>query len=175
VERIRISQRPLAFLLGISLLAGATATAQAPTASNAAASNAVTEANYRLAARFAPAKWARLVYSTSVTPRWIKGSERFWYEWNTAEGRRYMIVDPVAASKRALFDNDRIAAELTRITKDPWDGRHLPIRTIRFIDQGTLQFEVESSQDTVIADAEAERGNQQQQQGGAQARRPRPT
>jgi dipeptidyl-peptidase-4 len=174
VENIRISHRQSALLLGLSLLASvATTNAQAPTASNAP--NAVTEANYRLAARFAPAKWARLVYSTSITPRWIKGSEKFWYEWNTAEGRRYMIVDPVAGSKRALFDNDRIAAELTRITKDPWDGRHLPIRSIRFIDQGTLQFEVESSQDTTIADAEAERGNQQQQQGGAQARRPRPT
>jgi hypothetical protein len=117
----------------------------------------------------------RLVHSTSVTPRWIKGSERFWYEWNTSEGRRYMIVDPVAASKRTLFDNDRIAAELTRLTKDPFDGRHLPIRAIRFRDAGTLEFEVESSQDTVIADAEAERGNQQQQQQGQQARRPRPT
>lgn len=129
---------------------------------------AVTEANYRLAARFAPARWQRLLYSTSITPRWIKGSERFWYQWETAEGRRFMIVDPVAGTKRPLFDNDRIAAELTRITKDPWDGQHLPIRAIRFIDAGTLEFEVESSQDTVLTDAEAERGNQQQQQQGQQ-------
>ena len=137
---IRTMNRPkeLAVLLGISLLAGVAA-AQAPLASSAPASNAVTEANYRQAARFAPAKWARLVYSTSITPRWIKGSEKFWYEWNTAEGRRYMIVDPIAASKRVLFDNDRIAAELTRITKDPWDGRHLPIRTIRFRTMATTR------------------------------------
>ncbi len=143
--------------------------AQLPTAASASA--ATGEANYRLAARFAPYKMRRLIYSTSVTPRWIKGSERFWYEWDTAEGKRYMLVDPVAGTKRVLFDNDRIAAELTRLTKDPWDGRHLPIRSIKFINPTTLQFEVESSQDEEIVDAEAERGNQQ---GGTQgARRPR--
>ena len=137
------------------------------------ATNAVTQANYRLAARFAPPKMRRLISSTNVVPRWIQGSERFWYDWETSEGKRFMIVDPATASKRQIFDNDRIAAELTRITKDPWDGQHLPIRSIKFIDGNTLQFEVESSQDEEVADAEAERGNTQQT-GQAAARRPRP-
>lgn len=135
----------------------------------AAAPAKAEEANYRLAARFAPYKMRRLIYSTTLNPRWIKGSEKFWYEWDTAEGKRYMIVDPVAGTKKLLFDNDRIAAELTRITKDPWDGRHLPIRSIKFLDANTLQFEVESSQDEEATDAEAERGTQQ---GGQAARRP---
>jgi dipeptidyl aminopeptidase/acylaminoacyl peptidase len=138
-------------------------------------SAAVTSANYRLAARFAPYKMRKLVYSTSVTPRWIEGTSKFWYEWESSDGKRFMIVDPAAATKRQIFDNDRIAAELTRITRDPWDGRHLPIRSIRFIDGNTLEFEVESSQDEEVKDAEAERGNTQdsvRQRNGA--RRPRP-
>ena len=163
-----MTSRPLAVLLGVILLVGGASAQQAAT-------TPVTEANYRLAARFAPAKMRRLVYSTSLAPRWIKGSERFWYEWESSEGKRFMIVDPVAATKRQLFDNDRIAAELSRLTKDPWDGKHLPIRTIKFIDAGTLQFEVLSSQDTVLADADAERGNTQQGGQGQAARRPRPT
>lgn len=133
----------------------------------------VTEANYRLAGRFSPPKMSKLVYSTSVNPRWIEGSERFWYEWNTASGKVFTIVDPVAGTKRQLFDNDKLAAELTRITRDPWDGQHLPIRAIRFVNAGTLTFEVESSQDTVMADAEAERGQQQDQQRPAARPRPR--
>ncbi len=137
------------------------------------ADDAVVEANYRLAARFAPAKMRRLVYSTTLAPRWIKGTERFWYEWETSEGKRFMLVDPATASKRQIFDNDRIAAELTRITRDPWDGRHLPIRSIKFRDANTLEFEVESSQDEEVTDAEAERGNTQQT-GQQAARRPRP-
>ncbi len=174
-------RRALAALAFAALLSPAATTAQLPVAATPAAATAVTQANYRLAARFAPYKMRSLVYSLGVTPRWIKGSERFWYEWETAEGKRFMIVDPIAGTKKLLFDNDRIAAELTRLTKDPWDGRHLPIRAIRFIDAGTLEFEVLSSQDTVMVDAEAVRGDSQQVRGdslqgrGAAARRPRPT
>ncbi len=113
-------------------------------------------ANYRLAARFAPYKIQDLIYSTSVNPRWIEGSESFWYEWESSSGSRYYIVDPVAGTKREIFDNDRLAAELTRITRDPWDGQHLPIRAIKFIDANTLQFEVESSQDEEEEDDQEE-------------------
>ncbi|HEX7090585.1 MAG TPA: DPP IV N-terminal domain-containing protein [Longimicrobiales bacterium] len=113
-------------------------------------------ANYRLAARWAPYKIEELIYSTQVQPRWIEGGERFWYEWETSDGTFYYIVDPVRGTKRQLFDNDRIAAELTRITRDPWDGRHLPIRNIRFIDENTLQFDVQSSQDEEVEEQEIE-------------------
>jgi dipeptidyl aminopeptidase/acylaminoacyl peptidase len=112
-------------------------------------------ANPALAARWAPYKVQEMVHSTTVAPRWIEGTERFWYSWETADGTFYSIVDPVRGTKTRLFDNDRLAAELTRITRDPWDGQHLPIRNIRFIDGNTLQFDVESSQDEeTTADSE---------------------
>ena len=181
--------RSLASRLALTILAlllvGGTTAAQLPLRSSVPAAvtappgagDVVTTANYRLAARFAPYKLRKLVYSTALTPRWIKGTDRFWYEWETAQGKRFMIVDPVTGTKRALFDNDRIAAELTRLTKDPWDGRHLPIRSIKFIDANTLQFEVESSQDEEVKDAEAVRGDSQQTQGSQRqqaARAPKP-
>lgn len=163
----------LAAVLGL-ILTGVPkpATAQLPLRAAAVASTEGS-ANYRLAARFAPYKIRRLVYSTTITPRWIKGSEKFWYEWETSVGKAFNIVDPIAGTKRTLWDNDRIAAELTRLTKDPWDGQHLPIRRIKFINANTLQFEVESSQDEEKKDAEAERGQQQDQRQG-QAARARP-
>lgn len=134
----------------------------------------VTEANYRLGARFAPMRMSRLVYSTSVNPRWIQGSERFWYEYTTSAGKKFYLVDPVAGTKRELWDNDWLAAELTRIVRDPYDGQNLPVRAIRFVSPTTLHFEVESSQDEERRDEEAERGNQQDQQRQGQARqRPR--
>ncbi len=108
--------------------------------------------NYRLAGRFAPYKIRDLIYSTSVAPRWIEGTERFWYSWDSSDGTDYYLVDPGAGTKTAMFDNDRIAAELTRLTRDPYDGQHLPIRSIKFIDGNTLQFEVESSQDEEVED-----------------------
>ncbi len=113
-------------------------------------------ANYELAARFAPYKVSGLVHSTRVSPRWIEDSDRFWYQWESSAGTNYYLVDPSRGTRTEIFDNDRIAAELTRITRDPWDAQHLPIRNIRFIDEGTLQFEVQSSQDEEIEEEEAD-------------------
>ncbi|MEK9500561.1 S9 family peptidase [Gaopeijia maritima] len=107
-------------------------------------------ANQALAARWAPYRVSDLIYGTTVSPRWIEGSESFWYSWDTAEGTFWRIVDPASGTRRDIFDRDRIAAELTRITGDPYEARHLPIRSIRFIDPGTLRFEVESSQDEEV-------------------------
>ena len=139
-------------VLRYALVSGLVATAGYPPAPLTAQAQdqaaASTEGpNYRLAGRFAPYKIQELIHSTSVQPNWIENSERFWYSWETNDGRSYHLVDPQAGTKTEIFDNDRIAAELTRITLDPWDGKHLPIRRIRFIDENTLQFEVESSQD----------------------------
>ena len=109
--------------------------------------NLARKANYQLAGRFAPYKIKKLMYSTSINPKWIEGTEKLWYEWETSEGKTFYVVDPVRGKKEQIFDNDKIAAELTRITLDPWDAQHLPIEKIKFIDPNTLQFEVKSSQD----------------------------
>lgn len=126
-------------------------------------------ANFDLAARWAPYQIRDMVHSTTVEPNWIEGSEGFWYEWESSEGTRYYIVDPQRGTRTQLFDNDRIAAELTRITLDPWDGQHLPIRNIRFIDAGTLQFDVESSQDEETTDDTDGDDNDQDQEDADEA------
>ena len=131
------------------------------------------EANWQLAARFAPYKMSDLTYSTSVQPRWIEGTDNFWYSYETAEGTRFMLVEPAAGSKRPIFDNDRIAAELTRITKDPYDGKHLPITSIRFIDPDTIQFDVTSSQDAPPDEAEEEEEMEDEEQREGQRERQR--
>ena len=128
-------------------------------------------ANYELAARFAPYKIRELVHSTSVAPRWIEDSDRFWYQWDTSEGTHYYLVDPSRGSKQEIFDNDRIAAELTRITRDPYDGQHLPIRNIKFVDDNTIQFEVQSSLDEEVEAVETEEDEEQQEERQG-ARRP---
>ncbi len=121
-------------------------------------------ANFKLAARFAPYVARELTYSTSVAPEWIGETDRFWYQWENADGTSYYVVDPARSSKRLIFDNDRIAAELTRITRDPFDGQHLPIRNIQFIDENTIQFEVPSTVDEDIPDDEAETGDEQDEE-----------
>ena len=119
-------------------------------------------ANYELASRWAPYKIDDLIYSTSVSPRWIEGGESFWYSYETSDGTSYWKVDPVRGTKRAIFDNDRMAAELTRIVKDPFDGQNLPIRNIKFVDQNTIRFEVPSTVQEEVPNEEAETGDTQQ-------------
>jgi hypothetical protein len=111
-----------ALIAGLWLGGWSPALAQAPTPSVDAPEAWVGgpgSANYRLAARFAPYKLERLIRSTSINPRWIEGTERFWYQWDTSEGSYYYIGDPAQGTRHQIFDNDRLAAELTRITRDP--------------------------------------------------------
>ncbi len=63
------------------------------------------KANYQLAARFSPKKLEKLLFSTSVDPHWLKKSDRFWYTFETTNGRKWYIVDPSKAEKRVMFDN----------------------------------------------------------------------
>ncbi len=129
-------------------------------------------ANYELAARFAPYKLREMVHSTMVSPRWIEGTEQLWYEWESPDGKFFYLVDPTRGSKRELWDNDRIAAEITRITRDPYDGQHLPIQRIRFIDANTVRFDVTSSQDEEVEEEEVVEEEQEQEE--RPGRRPRP-
>jgi len=104
------------------------------------------KANYALAARFAPKKLDKMIFSLSVDPHWLKQSNKFWYIYETSEGKKWIIVDPVKNEKKAMFNNDKIAAELTKIIKDPFDGQHLPIDSIKFIkEENWIQFEVKST------------------------------
>jgi dipeptidyl aminopeptidase/acylaminoacyl peptidase len=104
------------------------------------------KANYDLAARFSPKKLDKMIFSLSVDPHWLKQSNRFWYTYETSEGKQWMIVDPVKNEKKAMFDKDQIAAALTKIIKDPFDAQHLPIDSLKFIkDENWIQFEVKSS------------------------------
>jgi dipeptidyl-peptidase-4 len=127
-------------------------------------------ANFQLAARFAPYKMPNLVKSTRVTPTWIEDGDRFWYQWDDTNGTYYYLVDPARSTRRQIFDNDRIAAEITRITGDPWDGQHMGIRNLKFIDDNTVQFEVQSTIDEEIPTESVGEEQQQEEQRGPPAR-----
>ncbi len=104
------------------------------------------KANYFLAARFAPKKLDKMIFSLSIDPHWLKLSNKFWYTYETSEGKQWNIVDPVKGEKKAMFNRDKLAAELTKIIKDPFDGQHLPIDSLKFIkDENWIQFEVKST------------------------------
>ncbi|MCW3088365.1 MAG: family peptidase [Sediminibacterium sp.] len=129
------------------------------TAVSFAQNTPVTKANYQQAARYSPKKLEKLIFSTNVDPHWLKKSDRFWYVYETTDGKKWYIVDPAKAEKKLLFDNADLAAKITRIVKDPFDAQHLGLDSMRFIkDENWIQFEVKSTEEIEKKDSTAKKG-----------------
>jgi len=109
--------------------------------------------NYDLAAKFSPKNIAKMVHSTSVNPNWLKLGNKFWYQYKTTHGSKYYIVDADRRTRKELFDNDKMAAWLTEITKDPYDAKHLPRFNFKFVKNETaIQFRVTSKEEAESKD-----------------------
>ena len=107
--------------------------------------------NYDLAAQWTSQKVGKLVFDTTVTPRWLEHSDRFWYAYQTRDGRRFWFVDPIKKTKAPLFDHAKMAATLTTITRLPYDAQHLPFSNVRFVKKDTaFEFDVQVPADAVI-------------------------
>lgn len=124
--------KKLIFASAMALFMGATAFAQQ-------------EPNYELAAQFSQKKISEMVFSTKITPNWFRDSDKFWYEWKTSDGTQYYIVDPVAGTKKAVFDMDKLAMEITSIVRDPFDAQHLPITGLELKDDKVFRFDIKST------------------------------
>jgi len=124
--------------LWVALLLGMSASAQ-PVAD---------KANYRLAAKFSPKRLEKMLFSTSVDPHWLKNTTRFWYMYETSAGKKWYIVDPVKGTRQPMFDNDRLAAAITRTVGDPFDAQHLGIENLKFLrEDDIISFEVKSTRE----------------------------
>ena len=107
--------------------------------------------NFELGSEWTTARVSRLVFDTSVTPHWLHSADRFWYAYETRQGRRFYIVDPVKKAKAPLFDHAKMAAALTAITREPYDAEHLPFNTIKFAkNDASFEFEFQVPRDADI-------------------------
>ena len=106
---------------------------------------------YLQAEKFTQDKLRTMLFSTSVDPHWFQKGNAFWYTYKTSEGNFWYVVTPSDRSKKQLFDRSKIAAELTEITGDPWEAKHLPIANLRAAADGkTFTFEVTSTKDIKV-------------------------
>ena len=102
--------------------------------------------NYSLAAKFSPKRLEKMIFSTSVDAHWLKNGDRFWYMYETSDRKRWYLVDAAKGTKTEMFDTDKMAADITRIVKDPFDGQNLLIDSLEFVRNETaIQFTVKSS------------------------------
>ena len=63
------------------------------------------------------------------------------FDYEVLSKSKYYIIDADRKTKSELFDNEEMAAWLTEITKDPYDGKHLPKFSFKFVkDETAIQF-----------------------------------
>ncbi|WP_065219148.1 MULTISPECIES: S9 family peptidase [Butyricimonas] len=83
------------------------------------------KANYRQAEKFLHLE--SLVGTTSVIPNTLKGSSKFWYRYETRDGARYYLVDPVAGLQRELFDRQELAGKISSVTHKPGNYKDIKL------------------------------------------------
>ncbi len=103
------------------------------------------KADFKASAKFSSTNLSKKVGSTSVRPVWLKDSEKFWYTYKTSDGNKWWFVDPDDKSKKPLFDNNYLSAELSKVLNKPFNRLDLPIKNLKFEDDNkSFKFEIDS-------------------------------
>ena len=115
--------------------------------------------NYDLASQFSAKRISQMVFSTELSPNWFRDSDKFWYAWKTPAGTQYWIVDPETGTRTPAFDMEKLAMEITAITRDPFDAQHLPIEGLKLKDDKYFRFDIKGTQEVpdTLAQKRAER------------------
>jgi dipeptidyl-peptidase-4 len=99
------------------------------------------EVDISAAERFSVASLQDKVFDLAVRPRWIDGTDNFWYRYRDSAGVRYMLVEPQHRRKRDLLNVTNVAAFLARDTGKPVAAATLVLNEVQpGRDLKTLEF-----------------------------------
>lgn len=99
---------------------------------------------YARAERLLPGNAAKLTSDLTIKPRWIEGSDRFWFRWKSLAGVEFLLVDPARGEVKAAFDHEALAAALSQATGAPCQARQLPFSEIEFSNNGqSVVFDID--------------------------------
>lgn len=101
--------------------------------------------DYRRAEMFLPWNIEKQVLNSSITPRWIAKSDRFWYLRKTRTGKEFILVDPVKNTQEPLFNHTRFATALTAALDTVVTPMALPFDRVEVDDNlRIIRFDVRS-------------------------------
>jgi dipeptidyl aminopeptidase/acylaminoacyl peptidase len=104
------------------------------------------QANWDLSNKFTTQALERVVYSTTLQPRWIGKTDSMWYNWRNRAGASFYLVYPPTKTKRPLFDHVKLAAALAMAHHKPYEPNALPFTTLNFTkDHKAIRFTVDST------------------------------
>jgi dipeptidyl aminopeptidase/acylaminoacyl peptidase len=124
--------------VGLSLVAA--------TALTASAQNSAIKANWELADKFSAQNLRSRVYTSAVTPHWLGQSDSLCYDWKDHSGSMFFLVVPTTKTKKPLFDQAKLASQLSEQSHHAHDPQSLPFNTLTFSkDRKTFTFTADSS------------------------------
>jgi len=129
---------------GLCLSAGAVLPlgAQTPGTQSEGTSEQVLRERYAHAARIQGAFARPLILNRSVSPNWINGTDVFWYERETAQGKRFMRVDVAQGTRGEAFDHASLASALAQAAGKQVAADVLPLSNLSFSrDLAHIEFE----------------------------------
>jgi dipeptidyl-peptidase-4 len=112
----------------------------------AAAQEHANKANWELADKFSTANLKSRLYTNSVNPHWLGQSDSLCYDWKNHNGSTFYLVVPTTRTKKPLFDQVKMASQLSELSRHAHDAQNLPFNSITFSkDRRTFDFEADSS------------------------------
>ena len=103
-------------------------------------------ANWELSNKFTTQALQRVIYSTTLQPRWIGKTDSMWYNWRNRQGATFYLVYPPTKVKRPLFDHVKLAGALATAHQKPYEPNALPFTTLNFTkDHKAIRFTVDST------------------------------
>lgn len=111
-----------------------------------AAQEHVNKANWPLAEKFSTPNVRSRTYTTAVSPHWLGQSDSLCYDWKDHSGSTFLLVVPTTKTKKPLFDQAKLAAQLSELSHHAHDPQDLPFTSITFSkDRKTFGFTADSS------------------------------
>nr|MBC7611309.1 DPP IV N-terminal domain-containing protein [Pseudopedobacter sp.] len=112
---------------------------------NAQSQDSVTFKDYQRAESFLNYNIGQHVEGSNATPNWLNG-DRFWFENKTANSIEFFIVDPAKKSKKSVFDSQKLAVTLTKITGKSYEANNLPIKFVSIADdEKSMRFSLDNT------------------------------
>ena len=103
---------------------------------------------YERASQFLPWNFSKHVPNAQIFPNWTKLGDQFWYRRQTTTGHGFVLIDPSAKARTALFDHERLAEALNGLVAAAGEPvtlapHRLPLQAIEFdSESNTLRFSV---------------------------------
>src|SRR6188508_2266054 len=104
------------------------------------------KANWQLAEKFSPANLRSRLFTSSVAPHWLGQSDSLCYDWKDHNGSTFYLVVPTTKTKKPLFDQVKLASQLSDLSHRAHDPHNLPFNSVTFSkDRKTFSFTADST------------------------------